>query len=226
MSRSRQDNGRASIYKGSDGRWHGRVTVGMQDDGRSDRRHVASRSRATVVERVRDLELARDRGELQAVSERWTVEGWLNHWLENVSRPFVQQSTYEGYRAAITVHLVPGLGRHQLASLKPEHLERLYVKMLQLRTRRGTTMRPARVHQVHRTMRAALNEALRRGYITRNPAAFAKTPTVDDFEVEPYEMTDIQAIFRAAEGRRNGTRWVVALALGLRQGEALGIRWD
>ena len=39
-------------------------------------------------------------------------------------------------------------------------------------------------------------------------------------------MADIQAIFRAADdGRRNGTRWVVALALGLRQGEALGIRW-
>ena len=225
MKRTRQGNGRASIYKGADDHWHGRVTVGITDDGRSDRRHVMSRSRATVVERVRDLERARDRGELQAVSERWTVEGWLNHWLENVSRPFVRQSTYEGYRAAITVHLIPGLGRHQLASLKPEHLERLYVKMLQLTTRRGTPMRPARVHQVHRTIRAALNEAVRRGYITRNPAAFAKTPAVEEYEVEPYDVADVQAIFRAAEDRRNGTRWIVALALGLRQGEALGIRW-
>ena len=137
MSRTRQGNGRASIYKGSDGYYHGRVTVGTRDDGRPDRRHVMSHSRATVVERVRDPERARDRGELQAVSERWIVEGWLNHWLENVSRPFVRQSTYEGYRAAITVHLVPGVGRHQPASLKPEHLERLYMKMLQLRTRRA-----------------------------------------------------------------------------------------
>ncbi len=26
--------------------------------------------------------------------------------------------------------------------------------------------------------------------------------------------------------RRNGVRWVVALALGLRQGEALGLKWE
>ena len=122
MSRTRQGNRRASIYKGSDGYWHGRVTVGVRDDGRPDRRHVMARSRSTVVERVQSIEKARDRGELQAVSERWTVEGWLTHWLENVSRPFVRQSTYEGYRAAINVYLIPGIGRHHVASLKAEHL--------------------------------------------------------------------------------------------------------
>ena len=31
---------------------------------------------------------------------------------------------------------------------------------------------------------------------------------------------------RQAANRRNGTRWSVALALGLRQGEALGLRWQ
>ena len=36
------------------------------------------------------------------------------HWLENLSRPFVRQSTYEGYRAAIRVHLIPNIGWHRL----------------------------------------------------------------------------------------------------------------
>jgi hypothetical protein len=40
MRRSRQGNGRSTIYKGGDGRWHGRVTVGLTDEGRTDRRHV------------------------------------------------------------------------------------------------------------------------------------------------------------------------------------------
>jgi hypothetical protein len=47
--------------------------------------------------------------------------------------------------------------------------------MLKLKTRRGTSMSPGRVHQVNRTIRTALNEAVRRGYITRNPAELAKT---------------------------------------------------
>ena len=45
-----------------------------------------------------------------------------------------------------------GIGRHRLSSLRPEHLERLYVAMLRIRTRRGTLMSPGRVHQLHRTI--------------------------------------------------------------------------
>ena len=225
MTKTRQANWRSTIYKGSDGRWHGRVTVGLTDDGRTDRRHVASKSRSKVVERVRTLERGRDSGQLSRLPENWTVEAWLNHWLENVSRPFVKRSTYEGYWAAVRIHLVPGLGRHRLRSLRPEHLERLYVRMLTIQTNRGTMMSPGRVHQVHRTIRTALNEAVRRGYITQNPAKLAKTPTVPDHEVEPYSVAEVQRLLAAAKGERNGTRWVVALALGLRQGEALGLQW-
>ncbi len=38
--RSREPNGASTIYKGADGFWHGRVTVGVRDDGKPDRRHV------------------------------------------------------------------------------------------------------------------------------------------------------------------------------------------
>jgi integrase len=33
-------------------------------------------------------------------------------------------------------------------------------------------------------------------------------------------------IIAAAGGRRNGARWSVALALGIRQSEAIGLRWQ
>jgi len=54
----------------------------------------------------------------------------------------------------------------------------------------------------------------------------AKTPALVDQEVEPFTMAEIQRLFLAAQQERNGTRWVVALALGLRQGEALGLKWE
>ena len=41
----------STIYLGSDGRWHGRVTMGYRDDGSKDRRHVASKGKAEVVKR-------------------------------------------------------------------------------------------------------------------------------------------------------------------------------
>jgi integrase len=40
----RKPNGASSIYLGSDGTWHGRVTVGFKDDGSPDRGHVRGSS--------------------------------------------------------------------------------------------------------------------------------------------------------------------------------------
>ena len=81
-------------------------------------------------------------------------------------------------------------------------------------------------HHVHRTIRAALNEAVRRRHLPRNPAQLAKAPVLDEDDVEPYDVPEIQRLLEAAASRRNSARWAVALALGLRQGEALGLQWD
>ena len=43
--------------------------------------------------------------------------------------------------------------------------------------------------------------------------------------MEPLTVEEAACILCVAAQRRNGTRWSVALALGLRQGEALGLKW-
>ncbi|WP_241668323.1 site-specific integrase [Pedococcus bigeumensis] len=53
----------------------------------------------------------------------------------------------------------------------------------------------------------------------------ARPPRVPFTEVEPLTRSECQAILQAARIGRNGARWSVALSLGLRQGEALGITW-
>lgn len=121
---------------------------------------------------------------------------------------------------AIDHHLVPGLGKHRIDKIAPEHFEKLYARMLAAGARPGTA------HQVHRTARTAFGEALRRGHLVRNPVALAKAPRVEDEEVEPFEVEDIRRLIKAALVRRNGVRFVLALSVGVRQGETLGLRWD
>lgn len=87
-------------------------------------------------------------------------------------------------------------------------------------------LKPGTVHQVHRTLRTALNEAVRRGHIVRNPVTLAKAPRLADEEIEPFTVDEARCILKTADGKRNGARWVVALALGLRKGEALGLQWS
>jgi len=66
----------------------------------------------------------------------------------------------------------------------------------------------------------------RRFHLNRNPVLLAKAPKLAEQEVEPYGIEEIQRLLEVASERRNSARWALALALGLRQGEALGLRWE
>ncbi|MEU4163194.1 tyrosine-type recombinase/integrase [Actinoplanes sp. NPDC026670] len=215
----RKPNGASSIYKGADGAWHGRVTVGTKPDGTPDRRHVSGKTEAVVTRKVRDLERSRDDGTVRKVGQRWTVKSWLTHWVENIAAPSVRETTMVGYRAAVYKHLIPGVGAHRLEKLEPEHLEHLYTKMI----RSGSA--PGTAHQTHRTVKTALNVAVRRGHLGRNVAQLAKPPRLDEQEIEPFTVEEAQRLLDVAAGKRNGVRFALALALGLRKGETLGLKW-
>ena len=70
---------------------------------------------------------------------------------------------------------------HRLSRFEPEHLERLYAKMQRSSLAAGTA------HHVHRTVRYALTEAVRRRHLAQNPALLAKAPKLADDEPEPHE---------------------------------------
>jgi integrase len=57
-----------------------------------------------------------------------------------------------------------------------------------------------------------------RARLARNPVLLAKAPKLTDEETEPYNVSEVQRLLKVVAERRNGARWVVALALGLRQG--------
>src|SRR5262245_13857925 len=95
----RKSNGASSIYRGKDGYWHGRVTVGVRDDGKPDRRHVMAKTQAEVTKKVRELEKLRDAGRTPKAGQRWTVAKWLTHWIDNIAvPPNISENTHSGYR--------------------------------------------------------------------------------------------------------------------------------
>lgn len=217
---TRAPNGASSIYLGKDGKWHGRVTVGVKDDGKPDRRHIERKTENEVIKAVRKLERDRDTGMIQPTGKDWTVERWLIHWFETIASPNIRYKTRAYYSTGIHKYAIPGLGAHKLTRLEPEHIEKLYARL----RKQGASA--ATLQQVHIPLRAALNEAERRGRIQRNPIRSVRAPRIDESEIEPLSVDDAKAILALARERRNGVRWAIALALGLRQGEALGLKWS
>src|ERR1700712_6098992 len=215
----RASNGESTIFKGADGRWHGWVSVGFKLNGKPDRRHVSAKTRAPVVDQVRELERKRDSGAVPETSTP-TVAAWLEHWLANIAPRRVRQRTVESYESSVRRHLIPGVGRHRLDRLRPEHLDQLYTQLL------DDGYSPATVLRDHRILSRALTVAMQRGHIARNVATLVDPPRQQQSDLATaLDLDEARAVLEAARGTRNEARWTVALALGLRQSEALALQW-
>lgn len=219
---NRAASGESSIYKDEAGRWHGYVSMGLKENGRRDRRHVSGTRRADVVAKVRALEAKRDAGTAEAAGRAPTVGDWLDHWLEHIASRRVRARTLESYEALVRLHLRPGIGHHRLDRLQPEHLEQLYGSLLE-----DKGLSPATVLRLHRVLSRALRVAMQRGKIARNVATLVDPPAVKrPTTALPLTVDEARRVLQAAEQARNSARWTVALAVGLRQSETLGLRWS
>jgi integrase len=214
-------SGESSIYRDDDGRWHGFVSMGQKENGRRDRRHVSGAKRADVVAKVRAIEAKRDAGMVDAAGRAPTVGEWLDHWLDNIASRKVRARTLESYRSTVRLHLRPGIGHHRLDRLQPEHLEQLYAALAE----KGLS--PASILRAHRVLSRAVRVASQRGKVARNVATLVDPPAVKRPQrALPLSAAEAREVMSAAHSHRNAARWTVALAVGLRQSEALGLRWS
>ena len=162
----------SSKYRGADGRWHARVTMGARLDGRPDRKHISRGAKSELDRAVRALERSRDTGQYIWTESDPTLGQWLEHWLQNVLPSTVRWKTLSTYRSQMHVHIVPALGTVKLSALRPELLEQHYRRML------DAGKSASLVHAVHRVLRSGLNEAVRRQRLGSNPALVARPPRV------------------------------------------------
>ena len=132
----------------------------------------------------------------------------------------MRQRTLESYESAVRKHLIPGIGRHRLDRLRPEHLDQLYTALL------DDGYSPASVLRHHRILSRALTVAVQRGHVPRNVAALVDPPAQRQSDLATaLDLDEARAVLEAAATVRNSARWTVALALGLRQSEALALQW-
>lgn len=225
----------------ADNRWHGWLPTGKVDArGKPIRAHRTSRKagdegRAIVEERLREVgrQLAAEAAEEHARREvagyrpatgrtAYTVHSWLRYWLEEIAAAKLEYNSLRDYR-----YTVPLLLKHLPDVPLPDLTSRQIEQALKAIKRLGSTDKPNRAY---RRLRTALNAAEARAPETGlyyNPIRAVDQPDVPEFKVTPLTVDEVKLVLEAAQKlERNGSRWIVALALGLRQGEALALRWE
>lgn len=175
-----------------------------------------------------------------------TVAQWLAYWLEDVVKPARKPSTYVGYEVAVRLYLVPQLGKVKLTALKTADVRGMLNRIRQQcqccaqgwDAKRpeskqrccavgrccGWIPNPSRVHHVFRTLRAALGVAVAEEVLTRNVAGFAKPIRPRRHRFQTWSVAEATTFLSATREHRLHALFAVAIALGMRRGEALGLR--
>lgn len=207
-----------TIKQGADGYWHAYITVGVKPNGRPDQRHLSRATKADLQDRIDEL-LDQVKAGAVVKTGRLTAGQWLTTYLETVAPRRCDPDTVRDYRSLVDRWAIPVIGSTRLDRLEPEQLEEIYLRMQRDGRADSTTLK------MHRVLSRALKVALRRKLVPRNVAALIDAPTFQVVEQNPLSMEDAAAVLAASARRRNRARWDTGLALGFRQGEALGLRW-
>jgi len=148
----------------------------------------------TAALRERDLGNDTDAGTL-------TVAEYLRDWLRDGAAQRVAPSTLERYRQIVEQHLVPALGGHRLRELRPQHIDAAYAGFRR-RDGRGSELSPKTVFEHHAVLRAALNRAVKKGLLARNPVQQVDAPRPGRREMRVLTAEEAQRLLAAAAGTR------------------------
>jgi len=166
----RASNNRSSIYRGGDGRWHGRITMGVKNDGSPDRRHVTGKTEKAVTEKVRKLDSERVAGNAANAGRAPTVEQWVTTYLTDIAPAKIAPKTLDGYWSLVRNWIIPHLGKHRLDRLQAEHLDELYAAMS------AAGKAPSSILKTHRILSRMLKVAHRRGKVGRTSPVWSMLP--------------------------------------------------
>ena len=215
----RRGHSEGTIYqRESDGRWVASVHLGYKN-GKRVRKYFYGRTRRAVAEQLKVALRDQQQG-LPVKVERQTVAQFLDQWLEAVVRPRVRPSTYKSYAMHIRLHLKPALGHLPLGQLAPQHVQTMMNEKL------AAGLSPRSVQYLRGVLRSALNQAVKWDLVARNVATLVEPPRSRRPPVRPLTPEQARSLLEAVRGDRLEALVTVALALGLRQGEALALRWE
>ena len=209
-----------NIYKRKDGRYEGRYVTGKKSNGTTRFGYVYGMRYTDVKKR-----LLEKKAEIQqtihpeAAVRGMTVEKWMRSWLETDLLGGIKASSYLTYQNKMNRHILPCLGRMQMASITPEmvhsFLECLQAKGLGENTVRG----------IYRLLSAAMRAALDDGIISKNPCRKICVKRGERVQQRVFSREEQKKVEKTLSQGEDLTA-LFAMYTGLRLGEICGLRWS
>ena len=212
----------SNVSQRKDGIFEARQTFGYKTDGKPIRKSFYGKT-ATEALQKRDEYMKQVDNGLSVETKGLTLEQWLHIWLREYKFQNLRPHTYDTYENFIEKRIIPVLGRHQLLKLRPDHLQTF---INNLRKEDGTPPSASTVKQIKVIISSALQQAVKNGLITRNPADALSLPkSTSKKKVGAYTKDEQTALLESLKDHRLYALFVVALGTGARIGEILAATW-
>jgi integrase len=212
----KRGNGEGSIHRRKGGGWCAQYTV-YTANGRK-RKTLYGKTRQEVAAKLTTGLSDREDGVIFD-AKNLTIGEYLDRWLKDSVERNVGPRTLSNYQLQVRQHLRPALGQVKLKALSPAHIQGLY------RSKLDAGLAPSSVRYIHAVLHRALKQALRWGLVPRNASESVDLPRLGKEEVEVLLPYEVRAFLDAAREDRLEALYVVAVTVGLRRGELLGLRW-
>lgn len=133
-------------------------------------------------------------------------------------------STIQDYRSYLRIHLLPALGSRSLATITPQDLDRFQ----QVKLEAGCA--PKSVRNWMGLAHGVFTFAQKQGWLDENPARLVDKPVVPhNTDIRFLNLGELDKLLEAVPdgplGEMERVLYLTAAMTGLRQGEALGLRW-
>jgi integrase len=219
MAHRKRGNSEGSIYRMKDGRWRSAVTIGKDAAGKPRRKVFTAATRHEVQSELTNALRDQQPG-IPIVSEKQTAARFLAHWLEQAVKARVRPKTLRTYSDLVKLHIVPAIGDVPLGKLSPQQVREF------LNANLAAGLSPRTVKHLLVTLRGALAVAVKDGQIPHNVAALVDPPRVRKVEVQVFNPEQARAFLEAVQCSRFRAVYTAAVAVGIRQGKILGLRWS
>ena len=160
-----------------------------------------------------------------------TLREYVLHWQEAYDKTRSRPTTYAAHGYVFRNHILPGLGEIPLSELTVKQVG----DFLEERRRFGGH-RPERpeypglgehtMRHIHRLLQQCLDQAIRDGLITDNPARAFHYPKPKKVSANVLTPAEAEDYLDAAERLGHLPMFLLALTAGLRQGELIALKWN
>ena len=223
--------GRIEKVEGKRGNYY-KIIVEMGKDpvsGERRRKTENIKGKKEAEKRLAELIRAVDTGMLTD-PKKMTVAQYLDYWMVTYCKMNLAPSTFSSYSQIVKNHLKPALGRLAIDKLLPTNIQSYYSEALKGGRKgnhgeKGPGLSPTTVLYHHRVLREALQHAVRRQLIARNPADAVMPPKKVRPEMTVFTEDEIAKLLDKLRLTYLYMPTYLAVATGMRAGEILGLSW-